>query len=217
MKKYCLDMLKADIEEWVLCGGLLLHATVDESDGFEEIEDEIEAWVRSGGVLLHEAIQESSKLPVGEIIAMVDLLLKQGVDVDVRNENEATPLHVAARYDNLVLVVHLVAKGADLEAENKHKATPLHNASREGSREVVSYLIHAGSDIDAMTEDEDTPLHQAVRKNKVDNVKALILAGANLKIKNSTGYYAKKLKCEKGTKDAYNAAVFEKESKESVD
>ena len=179
------------------------------------IEKEIEGWVHSGGVLLHEAIQQSSTLPVKEIITLVDLLLKQGVNVDVRNEHQATPLHVAAKSDNLVLVCHLVAKGADLEAENMHRATPLHNASREGFREIVSYLIFAGSNIDALTDDEDTPLHQAVRKNKVDNVKTLILAGANTQIKNLRKEYARRVQCSPQTKLAYHNALFEKEERDS--
>ena len=219
MMKYCPHMIKDEIQDWIGCGELLAQ-TSSNSDVTKRAIDE---WFNSGGELLHKAIVYSSKLedPLKvsetESFSLVCLLLKQGVKVDVRNANQATPLHVAARSDNLKLVCLLVANEAKLEAKNKHNATPLHNASREGSSDIVSFLIHSGSEIDAQTDDGDTPLHQAMRKDKVDNVRILVSAGANKRIKNRTGYRAGKLQCEPGTKLAYTRAVFEKEHPESFE
>jgi len=181
----------------------------------DTLEEAVEDWIFSGSgeLLLHQTVLELVESPRSTLITQValftqvKLLLQKGVDVDPRNQHSATPLHVAAKYNNLSLVNLLVAHGADLEAMNLHGATPLHNACREGSPEIVSYLIHNGSNINAMTRDQDTPLHQAVHKNKIDNMVILILAGANTDIKNWRGEKARKIKCLPETKKAYADAL----------
>ena len=204
-------MLEEDIEDWVILGGILLHQTVREDDGVDEIKKDIEQWVYDGGLLLHAAVQESSKSTGSKSVTQVKLLLRHGVRIGVRDENDATVLHVAAKSDNYMLwkVLSAHSTGADLEAKNMHGATPLHNASRKGSSQIVSYLINAKCNIDALTDEEDTPLHEAIRKNKIDNMKTLILAGANLR-----GYRATKLPYE--TKQAYHEAVSKRDLRHSA-
>ena len=177
--------------------------------GLEMVEAALDAWILEGESLLHRTVQELGESPILTDLTLthVEMLLQKGVNVDARNKNKATPLHVAVKYANLAMVKLLVAHRADLEALNKHGATPLHNACREGSPEIVSYLIRIGCNINAMTHDQDTPLHQAVHKNKIDNMVLLILAGADTDKKNHQGRKAKKIKSEQATKLAYADAV----------
>lgn len=55
----------------------------------------------------------------------VNALLEAGADVNVRDPNQDTALHVAAKALHPGIVRALVAKGADLNAQNKDGLTPL--------------------------------------------------------------------------------------------
>ena len=179
--------------------------------GLDMLEEAVEDWILNGESLLHHTVRELVESPRPTRITQVQLLLQKGVNVDPRNQHDATPLHVAAKYDNLSVVKLLVTHRADLEAMNMHGATPLHNACREGSPAIVSHLIRSNSNIDATTPIErDTPLHQAVRKNKIHNMVTLILAGANTDIKNCRKEKARRIQCLPATKQAYDNALREK-------
>ena len=180
------------------------------NEGLDMLKEQIVEWINEGKRLLHQAVQEAS-LPGSEhAIFDVNVLLHGHVDINARNSNDATPLHVAAKSENLHLVKILVEGGANLRAMSMHGATPLHNACREGSDRIVAYLIRAGSDKDALTLDRDTPLHHAVRFNKIENIRILILFGANPRIKNRRGEHPMNLRCLDETKSAFKNALKEK-------
>jgi ankyrin repeat protein len=58
-------------------------------------------------------------------LAAVTLLLEAGADVNVRDANDDTALHMAAKALHPGIVRALVASGADLDAQNKDGWTPL--------------------------------------------------------------------------------------------
>jgi uncharacterized protein len=60
-----------------------------------------------------------------DLLDAVTLLLEAGADVHVRDVNQETALHIAARALHPGIVRALVAHGADLEALNKDEWTPL--------------------------------------------------------------------------------------------
>ena len=59
---------------------------------------------------------------------MVDLLIENGVDLNCRNDNEETPLHVMARKKRLSCIVALISNGADVNVVNKDGRNSLHLA-----------------------------------------------------------------------------------------
>src|SRR5262245_21020228 len=63
----------------------------------------------------------------GELKA-VRAQLDAGVDVNVRDADDNTPLHLAAIYAGPECVELLIKQGADVNAANKLGATPLHRA-----------------------------------------------------------------------------------------
>ena len=130
----------------------------------------------------------------------VYLLMEFRANVNACNTNLATPLHIAARANNLTVVDLLFVNGTDLEAPNIVGGSPLHNACREGTARIVEYLIHKGSSMCARTVDGDTPLHQAIRANNLDTIAVLIKAGADTRVKNNWGYIPGKQKCLPETK-----------------
>ena len=205
------EELETEIKQWILDGDVFKREPFL-SRGKEE-DPMLKAWVQKGGLLVHDAVYifklyfESHT--TSDFNPLLELL-RNGADVNTRNYDKATPLHVAARTGNTTLVLLLFAQGCNLHAENMHGSTALHNAAREGSKSIVSFLIAHGCLINQLTDDGDTPLHQAVRKNKVDNVRVLILAGADINIKNNRGEKPRRLQCLPFVQRAFDAAMQER-------
>ena len=89
-------------------------------------------------------------------------LVATGADIEARNREGNTPLHLAACFsDSPDVVKALIAAGADIEARNCQEFTPLHLAARfSGFPDVVKALIAAGADIEARNKSRwTTPLH----------------------------------------------------------
>lgn len=89
--------------------------------------------------------------------ACVELLLRGGVDVNVRDGFGRTPLHWAAETGNAVVVGLLIGSGADVDVADDSGVTPLaatvaaleDGRSRQGQVEVASMLINEGADVGA--------------------------------------------------------------------
>jgi ankyrin repeat protein len=89
-----------------------------------------------------------------------------------------TPLHEAARYENLEMVRELIANGADVNAKDHCNSTPLHNAARYGYLEIVRELIANGADVNTKNNYGCTPLHYAAHNGFLETVRELISNGA---------------------------------------
>ncbi len=68
-------------------------------------------------------------------------LLAEGTEVDHRNFNGETVLHVAASRGDLAMVKYLVGAGADVNAQTGKKWQPIHHAMRFDHPAVANYLI----------------------------------------------------------------------------
>ncbi len=71
---------------------------------------------------------------------LVRLLINHGATIDVRDENDFTPLHSAAWAGNLGMVKLLIESGADVQASNRFEDTPLSRALDNNRTEVVEYI-----------------------------------------------------------------------------
>ena len=111
-------------------------------------------------------------------LELLQAMVRDGADVNARDEGENTPLHWAK--DKAVAQV-LIQAGADVNVRNKGGQTPLHG---KRDKDVVQALITAGADVNARDKDGETPLHHA---NDRAVAQALLDAGANPNIKNNAG------------------------------
>ena len=101
--------------------------------------------------------------------------LDTGTDVNVKDDEVGTPLHLAAVFSKEVTEL-LIANGADVNAKDKYGGTPLDYANNE----VAKILINKG----AMTSDElkvdERKLVAASRGGDIQKVKSYLAAGVDV-------------------------------------
>jgi uncharacterized protein len=117
--------------------------------------------------------------------AVLDALLAHpGIQVDVANRSNETPLMMAALKGNLPAVQKLVARGAALAREGW---TALHYAASGPSLEVMAWLVAQGAPLEALSPNRTTPLMMAAGYGNADGADVLLKAGANAKVRNDAG------------------------------
>ena len=112
---------------------------------------------------------------------LVRAMVQDGADVNARNKNGETPLHLVT---NRALAQALIDAGADITARERFSYTPLHIACMDDKEEIIECLIHAKADVNALGDDEVTPLHLA---QSAAAVKLLVQNGANLNAQDKYG------------------------------
>ena len=97
------------------------------------------------------------------------LILKRLHDVNFRDFENLTPLHMASLrgYEQIVRV--LLECDADVTAQNDDGETPLHVASKEGHLQVVRVLLEHGASTKARDKFGSTPLHLALQPRGVED------------------------------------------------
>ena len=133
---------------------------------------------REGRTCLHLAAERAND-------SFVPLLLQHGANGNAIDNCSCTPLHLAARGSEYLLLRQvikpehltelqvelaltyqkvmsvLLERGAKLEAVDHKKRTPLHTAASKGLGFAVEVLLCHGASVDAVDEDLRTPLHLA--------------------------------------------------------
>jgi ankyrin repeat protein len=82
----------------------------------------------------------------------VEMLLKTGAQVDARNANNLTSLHVASEWtnkivDRLVCASLLLDNGADVNALDGRNRTPLHIAAMQCNKDLIDLLLRRGAEV----------------------------------------------------------------------
>jgi hypothetical protein len=119
------------------------------------------------------------------LIDIVDILLNNGANVNAKLGGDddvssagATPLHLAAEYDQLVVVRTLLKKGAKIDATDIHGNTPLHYAVFKGRKETMLDLIKQGANVNIKDKYGRTALSFSRRFSSIGLDKTLIKYGA---------------------------------------
>jgi hypothetical protein len=77
-------------------------------------------------------------------IALTELLIKHGADVNAQNSRGFSAVHYAAKLGNLECVKKLVEMGADLNLKSVRNENCLMFAAALGNRELVQFLLKQG-------------------------------------------------------------------------
>jgi ankyrin repeat protein len=109
----------------------------------------------------------------------IQALLKDSVDVNVRDWDDLTALIPAASSGHLEICKLLVKEGIDVNAQDKDGITALMEASIMGHNKVVEFLIEKGADVNAAASSQVTALWLAASEGRVDVMKTLIKNGAD--------------------------------------
>ncbi|KAI1160567.1 ankyrin [Nemania serpens] len=95
---------------------------------------------------------------------VVDVLLRRGADVNQKNNNGQTALHLISSKSNLEVARTLFAHKppASCRVRDKRGQYPLHRAAAVGSTPMVKLLIENGSPLNATDIAGYTALHHAI-------------------------------------------------------
>lgn len=142
--------------------------------------------------LLH--LVARAKVDDGDVAAA---LIKAGVNIEQKEYNNHTPLHIAVSYRNLKVVQALLKAKANPNAQDNILDTPLHITARScmystirelivcrekvsNLPKIVTALAKAGADVNARNKDGFTTLRLAIERGGMipQSVLALLEAGA---------------------------------------
>ena len=125
-----------------------------------------------------------------EVLDHALLLWRFGVEVNISDENNETPLHLAIRTDLLKLAGFLLEHGADANAENDQGMTPLHMLSEAVIKDegdvlnLVRLLLKHGAEVNRRDKNNQTPLHVAMQTNQLRFAGFLLEHGADANAEN---------------------------------
>lgn len=108
----------------------------------------------------------------GDINKVENVILEVG-DINIKTEDNKTPLYMAAKLGQLKIVEWLLDNGAHIDMETKKKFNALHIAAMNGHLEIVQELVFSGVDAESETIMGATPLWLAVYNGHLDIVKWL--------------------------------------------
>jgi ankyrin repeat protein len=144
----------------------------------------------SGRTALHFAA--ASQKSNGRV---VQLLLKEGAEIEAPDHRGETALHLAVKMENRQFIPILLDKGASLESVNLKGSTALHIAVEREDVDTVRLLLDKGADIQAKAGQRKTVLHLAAyrqlshrsKSGISDMVQLLLDRGADIQARTFQG------------------------------
>ena len=127
-----------------------------------------------------------------EALGLVWLLLEHGAELNKRNNDKQSPLHLAMVADWFQLARVLLDRGADANTEDVHGKTPLHLLSLSrlhdsDTLDLVWLLLRHGAVVNRRDKDKQTPLHLAIGTNWFQLARVLLDQGADAKAEFDNG------------------------------
>lgn len=123
--------------------------------------------------VLIEAARDGNQL-------IVETLLRQGKNVNARDERGWTPLMWSASRGHAEITQVLLEHGAEVNATSQGYVTALMLAAHDGHVVVTEILMKRGADVDAQDKNGTTALLGAAFRGHVASVKVLLEHGADV-------------------------------------
>jgi len=159
----------------------LIHAIDVHNFGVHNLKDIICHWVRENELIYEDDTWQTwlhivAKKPHAS--DLIDGLIAIGKgDINAENDDEQTPLYVAAYHGNYQAVDTLLQHGADTDICDSIDQTPLHVATENDYVSLVN-RIALYAELEACDQHEQTPLHYAARNGNPETIEILLRHGA---------------------------------------
>ncbi|XP_011299917.1 protein phosphatase 1 regulatory subunit 16A isoform X2 [Fopius arisanus] len=145
----------------IAAGANLLAVNADGNMPYDICEDEktldcIEGEMASRGVT-QELIDETRAATEMQMLVDLQKLASVGGDLEYKDHQGATPLHIAAANGYLRVVEFLLDQHVSTDVEDNDKWQPVHAAACWGHLEVLELLVQNGADLNAKNKHEETP------------------------------------------------------------
>ncbi|XP_078594817.1 death-associated protein kinase 1-like [Branchiostoma floridae x Branchiostoma japonicum] len=111
---------------------------------------------------------------------VVNLLIQNGADPEVRDREGLTSLHVASKHGQTEVVELLIRHGVELEPKDSEQSTPLHLAAARGHTGTCELLIRSGAEVMVKNQDQPTTLHRAATGGHAGTCELLIRYGSDV-------------------------------------
>jgi len=115
----------------------------------------------------------------------VEVLLKNGADVNVHATDGSTPLEYVAEGSPSIVRL-LLDHGADVNARNNEGDTPLIALMPSARPEIVQILLEHGANVNAHNKDGETPLISGCSSNS-GSIRLLLRHGADIDARDNNG------------------------------
>ena len=132
---------------------------------------------------------------------MVKLFQKNGAKLDICTKHGLTPMHLAAKSDQILILAWLRNNGHDSLVPDKENYTPLHYAADLSCELSTAVLLSWKVPVNIKNSNGQTPLHLAIRAGSQRIVRSLLLRGANVEIKDNENHNAMDYALEKGNSE----------------
>ena len=130
------------------------------------------------------ALRSDEDLHEGHL-AIADLLLEAGADINALDEDGHPPLACTHYGPSVTMARKLIDRGANLNANN---GAPLRMMMNDDSREILAMLIEGGASLDIAHGDERlSPIGLAANNNCLGGITALLDRGVDIEAENVDG------------------------------
>lgn len=163
-------LIKKGADIFQMDGHLLTPRALADSLGYERIAHGFDLLELENRRLV-EAISDGD-------LQEVKNSFRRGVALGARNTRADTPLHLAARYNQVEIGKFLVQNGAQLNAKNYLRETPLHEAAFRGFHEFMKLLVEHRAKVNLLNTRRETALDLARLYDNQETIQLLKSYGA---------------------------------------
>lgn len=147
------------------------------------------------GGTTHEALKNNKKIKGQNLdrsfarhsLTILLEKIKDGADVDERNEYGQTALMLASLLSEAEVIQFLLKKHASVKNKAKDGKFPLHFSVLSGSPGTVKLILEAGGKTNSKDEDGNAPLHLAILNGKLDVLQSLMESRPMINTRNKSG------------------------------
>ncbi|AYP74071.1 ankyrin repeat protein [Fowlpox virus] len=115
-------------------------------------------------------------------LEIADMLLTSKANINMSTKHGSTPLHIAVKYKNYIMVKFLLERGADINMLDYKDNTPIFYSCYYGDMDISKMLIDYGAKINLINKCGCSPLHYAVSVGNEDLVILLLLKNSYLNV-----------------------------------